>query len=211
MHRITISPDIEKSVTEEKSISLFDFIPPDAVIWIKDAEHVLRSADEYVNHFNKEKNPETEQHITLEPAESIHTNLEKFRLVEWGSGLIRRGAPKEQVKTSPQPSFNKNFNMLIEDLALNTGKGYRNIILADNAKQQERILSIIDDVRKKKSQSDGQLAFEVVLCSLHEGFIDHDLKVALYTDHQIFDRYHRYRGKKIYSRNQAITLKELYA
>lgn len=213
MHRITIIPDIEKTATEEKSISLFDFIPGDTIIWIKDGERVLRSADEYTNHFDKEKNPESE-HISFEAAESIHGNLKKFRVAEWGTTFLFKVAGKDgafQFKTSPQPSFNKNFNMLIEDLSTNTGKGYVNIVLTDNAKQQERILSIIDDVRKKKSQSEGQLSFEVVLCSLHEGFIDHDLKIAFYTDHQIFDRYHRYRGKKIYSRNQAITLKELYA
>lgn len=210
MHRITIIPDIEKAGTEEKSISLFNFISADTVIWIKDGEHVLRSADEYMSRFEWEKNPEIEEHISFEPAASIHGSLKKFRLVEWGAGFIRRDSQKTPFKTSPQPSFNKNFNMLIEDLAMNTSKGYTNVILADNAKQQERILSIIEDVRKKKSQSDGALSFHVVLCTLHEGFIDHDLKIAFYTDHQIFDRYHRYRGKKIYSRNQAITLKELY-
>jgi transcription-repair coupling factor (superfamily II helicase) len=172
---------------------------------------VLRSADEYMSHFDKARNPDLEEHISFEPAASIHDHLKKFYLVEWGTGFIHRDSQKAAFKTSPQPSFNKNFNMLIEDLAMHTGKGYKNIILADNAKQQERILSIIEDVRKKKSQSDGALSFEVVLCTLHEGFIDHDQKIAFYTDHQIFDRYHRYRGKKIYSRNQAITLKELYA
>ncbi len=223
MHRITIIPDIEKSGTEEKGISLFSFISDDTILWIKDGERVLRSADEYINRFDKEKNLEPEEHVFFEPTESIHSSLKKFRIVEWGTTFLFKNSGGESLpswenrsgvinfKTSPQPSFNKNFNMLIEDLAGNTRKGYSNIILADNVKQQERILSIIDDVRKKNLLKEAELSFQVVLCTLHEGFIDHDLKIAFYTDHQIFDRYHRYRGKKIYSRNQAITLKELYA
>jgi transcription-repair coupling factor (superfamily II helicase) len=79
MHRITIIPDIEKSVPDEKSISLFDFIPADTIIWIKDGEHVLRSADEYMNHFGSQENLEEEEHISFEPAASIHDCLNKIR------------------------------------------------------------------------------------------------------------------------------------
>jgi transcription-repair coupling factor (superfamily II helicase) len=210
MHRITILPDMGKNQLSHDHISFFEFIPKSTIVWLKEGERVLRSADEFMREFEKNKTGET-LGVFFEAAAFIHENIKYFSLVEFGTGNLFLKKNVSEFKTSPQPSFNKNFNLLIETLADSTKNNYRNIILADNAKQQERILAIIDDVRKSKKLSEVELAFEVVLCSLHEGFTDHNLKIAFYTDHQIFDRYHRYRGRKIYNRNEAITLKELYA
>ncbi|MBK5285291.1 MAG: transcription-repair coupling factor, partial [Bacteroidia bacterium] len=209
MHRITILPDMGKDFLLKEHISFFSFIPSSTLVWLKDGDRSLRSADEFMRQFTAENKTEPTE-VFFETVESIHQKLSRFPLIEYGSGFL---FPKKNVvefKTSPQPSFNKNFNLLIDTLADNTKNGYQNIILADNVRQQERILSIIDDVRKKRHQDERALSFQVVLCSLHEGFTDHEKNIAFYTDHQIFDRYHRYRSKKIFSRNEAITLKELY-
>ncbi len=86
----------------------------------------------------------------------------------------------------------------------------KNLILADQAKQSERLYSIFEDL-EKKNPKDNKVEFTIIPLSLHEGFIDNDLKLACYTDHQIFDRYHRFRLKKNFSKSEAITLRELYA
>ena len=98
--------------------------------------------------------------------------------------------------------------MLVENLQKNKKEGIKNILFADSAKQVERLYAIFDDLEKKNGIQN-KVEFTTLLLSLHEGFIDHDLKLACYTDHQIFDRYHRFRLKKNYSKTEAITLKEL--
>jgi transcription-repair coupling factor (superfamily II helicase) len=217
MHRITILPDVNKNLPAQKLISFFDFIPPSAIVWMKNGALSLNSVNEYIRQFSQVENSEEEK-ILFSTSEEIETKLKVFSVVEWGTGFLFKTGNKISFDTTPQPSFNKNFNLLIEALSDNTKNGYTNIILADNPKQQERILSIIEDVQKKRhgtgtgnAETHYDLSLQVVRCSLHEGFIDHELKLAFFTDHQIFDRYHRYRGRKIYSRNEAITLKELYA
>ena len=106
--------------------------------------------------------------------------------------------------TLPQPTFNKNFDLLIDDLQQRTKDGYRIYILADQVKQTDRLKAIFDD-------KESGIEFVAVNHALHEGFIDHGAKICCYTDHQIFERYHRVtlrsenarRGKAI------ITLKEI--
>ena len=106
--------------------------------------------------------------------------------------------------TLPQPTFNKNFDLLIDDLQQRTKDGYRIYILADQVKQTDRLKAIFDD-------KESGIEFVAVDHALHEGFIDHGAKICCYTDHQIFERYHRVtlrsenarRGKAI------ITLKEI--
>ncbi|MCC7302316.1 MAG: transcription-repair coupling factor [Bacteroidia bacterium] len=120
----------------------------------------------------------------------------------------------------PQPSFAKNFDLLQENLEKNLRGGFQNIICADAARQVERLYAIFDDLLAKKKKISapgkdqlGQLSshlFTPVLLSVHEGFIDEDLRRAVYTDHQLFDRYHRFRIRNnSYKKNEALTLKEL--
>lgn len=103
-----------------------------------------------------------------------------------------------------QPAFNKNFELLIKDLTEKKNTQFENFILSNQNKQIERIYSIFEDLQSNVS-------FTTLNISLNEGFIDHDLKFACYTDHQIFERYHRFRLKEGYRKNQqALTLKEIY-
>ena len=108
---------------------------------------------------------------------------------------------------SLQPSFNKNFELLLKNLEDNSASMIRNFILSDNPKQIERIGSIFDDMTANEQ---AKVQWEPLLISLHEGFIDNRLNLACYTDHQIFERYHRFKLKERFSNTEAITLKELY-
>ena len=103
---------------------------------------------------------------------------------------------------SAQPNFNKDFNILAKDLAENQGKGYVNYILTESHQQFEKLQSILEEI-------DPFVKVNHLSFSLCEGFVEHSLKIVCYTDHQIFDRYYRYKSKEKHSKSKAITLKEL--
>ncbi len=104
--------------------------------------------------------------------------------------------------TSQQPSFNKQFDLLVEDFKANIKKGYQNYLFCGTAQQKKRFADIFKDM-------DAQVEYKAVEMTLYRGFIHHDLKIVCYTDHQIFDRYHKFKIKNGYAKKQAITLNEL--
>ena len=132
-----------------------------------------------------------------------------FSMIEFGNRFVTKGASVFNFDVSPQPSFNKNFDLLISSLTQNTGKGYRNFIFSENPSQIKRLYAIFDDIYATR-KTERKFEFETVNLSLHEGFIDHDRKIACYTDHQIFERYHKFQLKERFSSKQALTLKEIY-
>ncbi len=107
-----------------------------------------------------------------------------------------------EFHTKEQPAFNRQFDLLIKDLKTWESKKYQTFLFADNPKQLERLHSIFTDLK-------AEIPFTPIPASIHEGFIDDDLKLVCYTDHQIFQRYHKYRIKQAYNKNKAITLRTL--
>src|SRR5690606_7434708 len=107
-----------------------------------------------------------------------------------------------EFSNSKQPVFNKNFELLGENLSEFSKNGYEIFILSNQEKQIERLQSIFQDTK-------ANVKFSPVNFILHEGFIDHDLKFCCYTDHQIFERYHRFKLKNRKAEREAISLKEL--
>ncbi len=104
--------------------------------------------------------------------------------------------------TKPQPSFNKKFDLLIENLNQNSQKGYTNYIFCASEQQAKRFHDIFEEV-------DHDIQYTTVIFPIFQGFIDDDLQIVCYTDHQIFERYHKFHLKNGYAKKQAITLKEL--
>ena len=109
--------------------------------------------------------------------------------------------------TKPQPIFSKNFNLLIDDIAAHKEEGYRVIVFSESSKQLSRIQAILNDINHN---DESHRDFETETIAIHGGFIDEDLKICCYTDHQIFERYHRFHLRDNFSTKQAITLKDLY-
>ncbi len=105
-------------------------------------------------------------------------------------------------RTREQPAFNRQFDLLIRDLKSWESKGFGLFIFAENPRQLERLQSIFDDLH-------ASIVFNPVPTSIHEGFVDEDLQVVCYTDHQVFQRYHKYRVKQAYNKNKALTLRTL--
>ncbi len=212
MNHVTIMPNVQTKLLEESRASFFDFIPQSCPVWFKDLPAVLTFLETSYEGKDSEATEEEKARYRhhYDAPEEIKDHLGKICVLESGHRFYFSEAEKFPFHTHPQPSFNKNFDFLIENLLKNEDQKIKNIIFADSARQIERLYSIFEDLEKKHKIT-RKVSFTSLLLSLHEGFIDSDLKLACYTDHQIFDRYHRFRLKKNYSRTEALTLKELSA
>ena len=134
----------------------------------------------------------------------MEKTLESSSVIEWGPQYHFRTDVSFQFDFLPQPSFNKNFDLLREDLIQRKEKGSKNLIFSNQPRQIERLYQIFEDIG-------GNVDFTPMHLALHEGFISPDLKLTCYTDHQLFERYHRFRLKEGFRQaKQALTLKEIY-
>jgi transcription-repair coupling factor (superfamily II helicase) len=197
-NEITIIPDIR--INKEKRIKydpVFEFLPENTVIWTEDITFAMDVLDTH----------ETGDYYLS--GEDLLKYLDDFPLIESGKIFYSGDSDTIIYNVSPQPSFNKNFDLLIADLTRNTEQGYRNILLSDNPKQSERLFTIIEDIQNKKGL-ENTIEFTSLHFSLHEGFIEKDLKLACYTDHQVFERYHKYHLRDGYTSKEAMTLKDIY-
>ncbi|HNW97107.1 MAG TPA: transcription-repair coupling factor [Bacteroidales bacterium] len=215
LNSISILPDIQNSSLVEKRDGFISLLPKDTVIWIDEIkfisekiEHEFEKAVEAFQLLGKEIK-HIEPHELFVKGNDFLEKISEFNIIELGGNYFSGVAENIHFAVSPQPSFNKNFELLIQDIQQNKDKGYKQFILSDNPKQVERIETIFDDISKSKNLQNS-IEFIPSYIALHEGFIDHDLKIIVYTDHQIFERYHRYRLKDRFAKKESITLKELY-
>jgi len=223
MNHITIIPNVQGKMVKEARQSFLDFVSPDTVFWCNNLglsfeliQAGLKKLDETSTTLKEEVDSDQEKihgspDEIFDDPETIEGKLEKFKVIETGLRLHYKATETIRFHSKPQPSFNKNFDLLAEAFLHNVRNGYHNVIFADTAKQIERIYAIFEDIRIPSRKNHEPIEFTPVLLSLHEGFIDDELNLACYTDHQIFNRYHRYRLRKNFSKNEAITLKELYS
>jgi transcription-repair coupling factor (superfamily II helicase) len=131
-------------------------------------------------------------------------DYKKFKTVDFGSVQIEGLIDWTEIKLdqNPQLSFHKNFEMLAEDLEARQSEGYDTWISFSSDKQKERLEMIFEELER-------ELPFKSFTSELHEGFVDHDNKFLVYTDHQIFDRYQRYKSKNTFAKSEQLTLKDL--
>jgi transcription-repair coupling factor (superfamily II helicase) len=209
---IAIVPNTQTKLLKENRESFFEFLPPNYSLWIKDVQQTLdvveRSYDKAVFEYDKlrkesgDNNLITAPETLFENSSALKKHFEKFNLVEFGNQFYFKTDYHYTFKIKPQPSFNKEFKLLSEDLHEKQSSGYLNIISAESYKQTDRLTTIFDEI-------DANLSFRPMNVALREGFIDEQLKICCYTDHQIFERFHRYKAREKFSRSKAITLKEL--
>jgi transcription-repair coupling factor (superfamily II helicase) len=213
IHTVTIVPNVQAKFLTENNISLLEYIDSDAVIWIKDVQFTLdivqsgyKNASKLwsaLSAQDKEHNPEwIDPKFSFTDEKMLANLLQDFPVVEFGKQFFYDADHQIQFNQRPQPSFNKDFGLLIHNIKENEEKKITNCIFSDSPKQIERLFAILDDLDKT-------VKFIPISIALREGFSDEELKLACYTDHQIFDRYYKYKHKKGYARSQAITLKEL--
>ncbi|MBC35675.1 MAG: transcription-repair coupling factor [Bacteroidetes bacterium] len=211
--RISIVPNVQDRLLTETRESFLKFLPANSVIWMDDLQFTMDRIQQEFQKAEQTFNDLEGEVSHLEPSELFIT-AERFKeliedknTVELSVRSYFENVEELSYDTHPQPSFNKNFDLLVSELKDNTANGIQNVILSDNPKQIDRLYAIFEDLQAERSE---QIDFKTVILSLHEGFIAPKLKLACYTDHQLFERYHKFHLKSGYKNKEALTLKELY-
>ncbi|WP_411894325.1 transcription-repair coupling factor [Winogradskyella sp. A2] len=205
--KVSIIPNVANKFIEEKRESFLNYISSKTVVFSKNSSLIFSRIDDFYKKAEetfKELSSEIKHASPSElfcDSELLKRQFLDYNLVEFGSSVLMNGQLIE-FKTKPQPAFNKHFNLLIEDLNENHSKGIANYIACVSEQQAKRFHDIFDDAEE-------QVHYKTIVVSLYQGFIDEEQKIAFYTDHQIFDRYHKFHLKNGYAKKQAITLKEL--
>jgi transcription-repair coupling factor (superfamily II helicase) len=213
--QVNIIPNVTTQFEDTEKIPLIDFMNNNTILWMKDWNVIKqRGMDQWESLNDFLTHTANNKPIELGDAHVKHTQLDDFdtvenaeasllnsTIIEWG---FQANISKEVISfnTQVQPSFNRQFQLLITNLQELEKKGYALFIFAEQAKQLERLHAIFTDLKT-------EIQFTPVVKNIHEGFIDHDHKIVCYTDHQIFQRYHKYKVKQAYSKSKAITLRTL--
>jgi transcription-repair coupling factor (superfamily II helicase) len=214
LKKISILPNVEDKTLDEKRESFLKYISSKTIVFTKNLDlltsgldKLYTKAEEAFNKLNTAINHAKPNELFCN-GELIKNQLKDFSLVEISNNrqaeLVSNLPSKKQIhfNTKPQPSFNKQFDLLIENLQKNTEDGFTNYLFCDSQKQADRFHGIFDDVEQ-------EVEYETIVFPLYQGFIDVENKLVCYTDHQIFERYHKFRLKNGYAKKQSITLKEL--
>jgi transcription-repair coupling factor (superfamily II helicase) len=202
--QISIIPNIQDISIEEVKDSFTDFLPPSSLIWTEDADYIKEKIN---NIYFQTKEREDSGQISgkkdvVMTGNDFIDHYRKFRMVELGRKSMFEPESRFEFRTEPQPVFNKNFELLTGKLLANNTEGYTTYILSESTSQIERLRDIFSEINP-------EVHFIPLLLNLHSGFTDHDLKISVFTDHQIFDRYHKFRIRGYFSRKESISIKEL--
>jgi transcription-repair coupling factor (superfamily II helicase) len=218
--QVSIIPNVDLQFDNEEKVSLLEFLPENTVIWIQDEEFLrerLLTSEEDIGLFlnsydSKAKSKESEQEDKMFKKEinlneftttaDFFSDLTHRHTVYFGHAVPVNSQYEIEFHTKEQPAFNRQFELLMKDLKYWESKGYELNLFAENPKQLERLYTIFKDLKE-------EISFNPIATSIHEGFIDEDLKIVCYTDHQIFQRYHKYKVKQAYNKNKALTLRAL--
>ena len=212
--KITIVPNVREGAKNEKRDFVLDTLNQNVLFWIDDAKFIsdrMNLEYENINEVFLSTDEISENKSFKDFFVNGNNFLQKINssiVFEFGKQKYFDDSLQINFELTPQPSFNKNFDLFFNDLNENTQKGFVNYILVDNPKQIDRIYSIIEDIQNTNNHTD-EINFVTLNLSLHEGFIDKNLKIACYTDHQVFDRYHKFRLKEGYKTKESLTLKDL--
>ena len=209
---ISIIPNVQTQLLQEERQSFLEFISGDTRLWFKDVQLTVdviqKSFEKATASFDKILRQSGTQ-IVLQPDQlfenesSFQQKIKLFLPIEFGNRFALSDSTTFDLPSSPQPAFNKNFELLANNLLEHQAQGYSNFIAADMPKQLDRLKEIFQEIHP-------ELTFQPMEFALREGFVDQSLKIVCYTDHQIFERFHRYRAREKFSKSKALTLRELY-
>ncbi len=207
--KITLIPNVENKAMQETRESFLKYAASQTVIFTKDIDLLSARIDKNFEKANMafDKLSRDIKHSTPDElfatSDLIKKQLLDYTLVEISDRPLTKADYAIKFDTKPQPSFNKQFDLLIKNLNENHEAGYTNYIFCVSQQQAKRFHDIFDDADLDVKP------YETIVFSAYQGFIDHDRKMVCYTDHQIFERYHKFTLKNGYAKKQAITLKEL--
>lgn len=205
-----IVPNVQGEMMQDENVTFLEFIGDTATVWLASYKQTLSKLDtEYIkavaiyDESSSDLKPTIPAELFVHPTD-FNKLIADYSIIEFGTDKHFKSNKSIVFNFKPQPSFNKQFDLLTEDLLAKKKSGYTNLIFSNQPKQIERVEQIFKDM-------DSGVEFTPMHLALHEGFISPDNKLVCYTDHQIFERYHRFRLKEGFRQaKQALTLKELY-
>ncbi len=211
LDNVSVIPNVQTKLLQEDRQSLLEFAGEQSILWFKDYEltcDVVQKSFEKAEGSLSKILKESGTQVVASPEKlfvggaAFKTFCNPFSCVEFGSRHTLSSSTSFEFQSSAQPSFNKNFELLVNDLYEHQLQGYSNFIASDLPRQLERLKGIFAEISTS-------LEFQSLEIPLRQGFVDRSLKIVCYTDHQIFERYHRYRAKEKFSKSKALTLREL--
>lgn len=204
----TIIPNLENKFTADKRESFFEYISDKTIIIAKNLSVVQAAiyrnfglAEDAFRKLSGEISHATPNELFLDEQE-FKSSIEKFAVIEFSLNSYFKEATEFDLQQKAQPSFNKQFDLLAEELNKLKEDGFTNYLFCSGEKQVQRFSDIFEDLGK-------EVSFVPVVGSIHQGFSDEELKISCFTDHQIFDRYHKYNLRNSFTKKDSITLKEL--
>ncbi|WP_445386088.1 transcription-repair coupling factor [Robiginitalea sp. IMCC44478] len=207
--KISIIPNVANKVVHESRESFLKYISENTVVFLKHPDLSYRLLDQLFQKAEEAfaKLPKELSHAT---PEKLFMNAAQFQadLAPFTRVMLENRSEDAlieahlQFEVKPQPAFNKRFEYLLETLAENHKKGLRNFLFCSSQQQAQRFHDIFDEIGKS-------VPYTTIVMPLYQGFQSEELGLCCYTDHQIFERYHRFHLKNGYAKKQAITLKEL--
>ncbi|MCB0502647.1 MAG: transcription-repair coupling factor [Bacteroidetes bacterium] len=212
---LNIIPNINEQFDRDTYADIFEFLPKNLTIWLEDIEdfkdllqsYTSKALEEFerlqvvdVNAKHPFKNKSFEQFFTS--IEALIEQFAKYNLVVISSKQQSIAMDSVEFNSTPQPDFNRNFELLIQNLQQNTKDGMENFIFSENPRQIDRFHHIFQDLK-------AEVQFTPIIKAISKGYIDPVSKMACYTDHQIFKRFHKYKARHGFSRSKAITIKAL--
>jgi transcription-repair coupling factor (superfamily II helicase) len=204
---IKIIPNIQSDIKVENRINFFDNISNETLIVVNNSKSFLREINSLFKSAESIYSSISDSTIQLKPTElfsskkEIKNSLISNSLIEIGSNSIF--SDKTIIfKSKPQPAFNKSFDLLIENLNAYSELGYQNYLCCSNEQQKKRFNDIFENIGI-------DVNYTAIILPLHSGFIDNQNKIVCYTDHQIFDRYNKYKIKNAFNKKQSLNIKEL--
>ncbi len=223
--QVNIIPNVETQFETGEKVSLLEFLPENTVVWLKDWNFIkerIEQEEENIDIYlefvktNASKKENTTENDAINFKDNIsrndfvsvaeiETQINLKHIIEIGKkAVLHKTNAAETISfvSKPQPAFNRQFDLLIKNLQDYEKEKYNIFIFAENPKQLERLHIIFKDLK-------ADIQITPIPVSIHEGFIDDDNKIICYTDHQVFQRYHKYKVKQAFSKNKALTLKTL--
>ena len=212
--KISIIPNVENKFLQEDRESFLQYISDKTVLFLQNTEVILAQLAKLFDKAEEafDKLPKELQHAKPEELFINHKSFMKkatnFTVVEIGNSELFTFDQKFEFYIQPQPSFNKQFDLLLNSLNENHFNGIQNYLFCANEGQANRFHDIFQSIDEENHEN-LRKQYKTVVFPLYQGFIDDENQIACYTDHQIFERYHKFSIKNGYSKKQTLTLKEL--
>ncbi len=212
LSEITIMPDLHKTTDKISKIPFIKYIDQNSIFWFENLNYTVEKIESECKKLNEtylfNDNKGRVSEICFGGQELL-ANLNDFHVIEFGARCLMQPDKTIEFQAQPQLSFNKNFDMLITKLNENSVNNIDNFIFTVDLKQAERLHTILDDIQSKNETS-RRTQYYTIARPIHEGFTDFTCRVACFTDHQIFDRYHLFHIRKATYGREALSVKELY-